>query len=248
MEVAVDGNDSAALGVMSQGELHALALSLFIPRVRFEESPFRFAMLDDPVQAMDPVRVDGLANVLDGLAKVRQVVVFTHDDRLPGAVRRLQIPATVWAVTRRPGSVVELKKSLDPAAAAIEDARAVLLSGGLPEEVRRRVVPGLCRQAIEAACIDAGRRRMLASGMNQQDCEDRLAGATRLRQFLSIALYGDTDGAGEVFRTLQNRFGNWAADTARHCNEATHSGAGEGTDLRALIRDAGKLAKKLAAP
>jgi len=130
MDVTVDGDSSVALGVMSQGELHALALSLFIPRVKFEASPFGFAILDDPVQAMDPVRVDGLARVLHSLAQTRQVVVFTHDDRLPTAVRRLQIPATILLVTRRPKSLVELKASLDPLQAAIEDARAVDLSGG----------------------------------------------------------------------------------------------------------------------
>ena len=113
MDVTVDGDSSVALGVMSQGELHALALSLFILRVKFDASPFGFAILDDPVQAMDPVRVDGLARVLHSLAKTRQVVVFTHDDRLPTAVRRLQIPATILSVTRRPKSHVELKTSLD---------------------------------------------------------------------------------------------------------------------------------------
>ena len=159
MDVTVDGDSSVALGVMSQGELHALALSLFIPRVTFEASPFGFAILDDPVQAMDPVRVDGLARVLHSLAMTRQVVVFTHDDRLPTAVRRLQIPATILSVTRRPKSRVELKTSLDPVQAAIEDARAVELSDGLPDEVSRRVVPSLCRQAIEAACLESGRRR-----------------------------------------------------------------------------------------
>ena len=73
MDVTVDGDSSVALGVMSQGELHALALSLFIPRVKFDASPFGFAILDDPVQAMDPVRVDGLARVLHSLARTRQV-------------------------------------------------------------------------------------------------------------------------------------------------------------------------------
>ena len=61
----MDGVEGAALGVMSQGELHALALSLFIPRATLPESPFRFIVIDDPVQSMDPARVDGLARVLE---------------------------------------------------------------------------------------------------------------------------------------------------------------------------------------
>jgi predicted ATPase len=101
LSVTVDGVDGVALGVMSQGELHALALSLFIPRATLDDSPFRFIVIDDPVQSMDPSRVDGLARVLESAAADRQVVVFTHDDRLPEAVRRMGIDATVLEVTRR---------------------------------------------------------------------------------------------------------------------------------------------------
>src|SRR5947208_2890763 len=63
---------------------------------------------------MDPARVDGLARVLDSVAKDRQVIVFTHDDRLPEAVRRMGLDALVVEVTRLEGSVVELRQGLDP--------------------------------------------------------------------------------------------------------------------------------------
>lgn len=103
LDVTVDGVAGAALGVMSQGELNSLALSLFLPRATLPESPFRFVVIDDPVQSMDPARVDGLARVLERCAKNRQVLVFTHDARLAEAVRRLQIRATVIEVTRQEG-------------------------------------------------------------------------------------------------------------------------------------------------
>ena len=83
VDVEIDGVGGAALGVMSQGELHAIALGMFLPRATLPESPFRFVVIDDPVQSMDPARVDGLAHVLARTAKTRQVLVFTHDDRLP---------------------------------------------------------------------------------------------------------------------------------------------------------------------
>ena len=54
LDVSVDGSGGQALGVMSQGEIHSLALSLFLPRVLLPESPFGFVVIDDPVQAMDP--------------------------------------------------------------------------------------------------------------------------------------------------------------------------------------------------
>ena len=94
LQVTVDGTPAEALGVMSQGELHCLALSLFLPRATLPESPFRFICIDDPVQSMDPARVEGLARVLADAALTRQVIMFTHDDRLPEAVRRLGLPAT----------------------------------------------------------------------------------------------------------------------------------------------------------
>jgi predicted ATPase len=69
------------------------------------ESTFRFIVIDDPVQAMDPVKVEGLARVLGNVAKDRQVVVLTHDDRLPQAVRRLDMEATIIELVRREQSV-----------------------------------------------------------------------------------------------------------------------------------------------
>jgi wobble nucleotide-excising tRNase len=89
LDVTVDGQDGAALGVMSQGELHALGLALFLPRATADDSPFRFVVIDDPVQSMDPAKVDGLARVLSTVAARRQVIVFTHDDRLTESLRRL---------------------------------------------------------------------------------------------------------------------------------------------------------------
>src|SRR5205814_5087964 len=95
LDVTVDGEPGSALGVMSQGELNCLALSLFLPRASMPESPFRFVVIDDPVQAMDPAKVEGLARMLADAATQRQVVVLTHDTRLADAVRVLDIKATV---------------------------------------------------------------------------------------------------------------------------------------------------------
>src|ERR1022692_4174693 len=95
LDVSIDGTPGAALGVMSQGEINALALSIFLPRATMPDSPFRFLVIDDPVQAMDPAKVDGLARVLEKVAADRQVIVFTHDNRLVSAVKDLNIPAMI---------------------------------------------------------------------------------------------------------------------------------------------------------
>lgn len=53
LDVTVDDSEANALGVMSRGELHALALAIFLPRATLAESPFRFVIMDHPVQSMD---------------------------------------------------------------------------------------------------------------------------------------------------------------------------------------------------
>ena len=242
LHVEVDGVEGAALGVMSQGELHCLALSLFIPRATLPESPFRFVVIDDPVQSMDPSRVDGLARVLDAAARDRQVVVFTHDDRLPEAVRRLGIDARAIEVTRREGSVVQLRPGRDPVSRNIEDAIAVAKTEGLPAATAKRVIPGLCRVAIEAACAEAVRRRRLARGERHTDVEDLLASCSGTKTFVSLALFDDAQKAGEVLARL-NKESRDFADVYRLCNEGAH-GVEVGARID-FIRQAEKLARWL---
>jgi hypothetical protein len=77
--------------------------------------------------------------------------VGPKDESAPEAIRRLDIAATVIEVTRREGSIVETRRSKDPISRTIEDAMALACTADLPAEVARRVVPGLCREALEAA-------------------------------------------------------------------------------------------------
>lgn len=122
LELSVDNTPAPTLGVLSQGEMHALALSLFLPRASLDESPFRFLVIDDPVQAMDPSKVDGLARQLAKAAETRQVIVLTHDDRLPEAVRRLGIDARVLEVVRGTKSGVRIETSIDPTERRLKNA------------------------------------------------------------------------------------------------------------------------------
>jgi ABC-type Mn2+/Zn2+ transport system ATPase subunit len=244
LDVTVDGVRGAALGVMSQGELHALALSLFLPRATLPESPFRFVVIDDPVQSMDPARVDGLARALEAVSKTRQVIVFTHDERLSDAVRRLDISTTILGLTRRPQSVVELRTSLDPVRANIEDALALVHTTELPKDVLRRLVPGFCRAALEASFTHVIRRRGLAAGKSHSDIEDDLKSAGKTTTLAALAFYGDKDRGGDVMGRL-NQFGTWAGDTFRACKDGAHEATS--TDLSLLIKDTEKLSLRVIA-
>jgi hypothetical protein len=229
---------------MSQGELHSLALSLFIPRATLPESPFRFIVIDDPVQSMDPARVDGLARVLEAAAKDRQVIVFTHDDRLPEAVRRLAIKARAIEVTRRENSVVQPRPGKDPVSRNIEDAMTVAKTEGLPAVAAKRVIPGLCRVALEAACTEAIRRRRLAKGEHHTDVERLLAGCSGTKTFVSLALFDDAQKAGDVLPRLDKESRDFA-NIYRMCNEGAH-GVEVGARID-FIRQAEKLARWLQA-
>jgi energy-coupling factor transporter ATP-binding protein EcfA2 len=234
LDVTVDGVAGAALGVMSQGELHSLALSLFVPRATLPESPFRFIVIDDPVQSMDPARVDGLARVLASASTDRQVVVFTHDDRLPEAARRLDIPAEIVEVTRRENSVVEVRRALDPVGRYLEDALAVAGTAELPSSAAARVVPGLCRLALEAACMEAVRRRRLTRGEPYGDVERLLGEADGLPALASLALFDEPSRAKDVQRRLEQEVGRELAETFRRCDGGGGIAAKETLDLARL--------------
>ncbi|UCZ90703.1 AAA family ATPase [Gordonia sp. WA4-43] len=143
----VDGRETGVLSVMSQGELHALALARFLPRATAPSSPFRFIVLDDPIQAMDPAKIDGFLNILRDLAQSRQVIVFSHDDRLATTIRQRSVDAHLIEVTRESGSKVVVKSADDPARRYVDDAFAVVADENIPEDIKRRACPGLFRFA-----------------------------------------------------------------------------------------------------
>ena len=243
LTVDVDGTEAPALAVASQGEVGCLALSLFFPRATLPQSPFRFLVIDDPVQAMDPARVDGLARVFSEIAADRQLIVFTHDDRLPESLRRLEIGHTCLEVTRRTGSVVEVREGLDPVQQYFLDARAVFKDEHLPEEMAKRVVPGFCRNGLEAACAEAVRRRRLGRGEPHVQVEQALEGARRLVQKASLALFDDIDQAGRVVGWIAKSWGRRFASAFQDANRGTHREYPG--DLADLVNDCQGLAERI---
>ena len=242
LDVKVDGEDGSALGVMSQGELNCLALSLFLPRAAMPESPFRFVVIDDPVQAMDPAKVAGLATVLSRAARDRQVIVLTHDTRLADAVRRLDMRATVIEVVRREQSVVELRRVHDPVQRYIDDAFAVAMTRDLPPEALR-VIPGFCRFALETASSAAVTRRLLREVGTEAQRQDVLAGPTTLMMWLALALLDDAARSGDVITFLEREH-PWAVEAVKECNRGAHSGRAP-ADVVGFIRSVERLTKTI---
>jgi predicted ATPase len=222
LDVSVEGIEASALSVMSQGEMNSLALSLFLPRATMPESPFGFVIIDDPVQALDPAKVEGLARVLAEAASSHQVVVLTHDDRLPEAVRRLEISATFVDITRKDRSVVEIRRIKGPVAILLEDAHAIAKTEHMPDAIKLRLVPNFCRSALEAACHEVLRARWLRRGDLHTEVEDRLVKAGKLRSLMALALFDEVDKAGEVEQRLGSVRKATHKQTFRDCLEGAH--------------------------
>ncbi|MFC9229884.1 AAA family ATPase [Streptomyces decoyicus] len=237
MDVSVDGTEAAALGVMSQGELHSLALSLFLPRAAAPDSPFGFVVIDDPVQSMDPAKVHGLAKVLHDLGESRQVVVFTHDTRLQRAFTNQELPVTVLEVEREARSAVTVRPVTDPVDQALADARALARTPNLTPVAVTHVLPGLCRTVLERAFTEAAWLRLHRAGLTEHEAEKTVAAAITLRDIAALGLFGDPSRTGDVYRELRRCCGPGAVDLVRRCQEGAHPSGTSIPDARQFVKD-----------
>jgi energy-coupling factor transporter ATP-binding protein EcfA2 len=238
INATVDGTDATALAVMSQGELHALALALFLPRATMPESPLRFIVLDDPVQAMDPAKIDGFVRVLTELAKDRQVIVFSHDDRLAEVVRRTTDSGQILEVVRETGSRVSVRRVRTPALRYLDDVRALFKDKDIPPGVIDKILPGMCRRAVEAAARQRYYRRRITAGAARADVEQTWSDVLSTTRRVALALFEDADSP---------RMASWRNATSSRrrtmklCTTGVHQGKqlSEGAlhDLTSTVHD-----------
>ncbi|MFT4127590.1 MAG: AAA family ATPase [Gordonia sp. (in: high G+C Gram-positive bacteria)] len=235
----VDGTEVGALSVMSQGELHALALALFIPRATSPASPFRFLVLDDPIQAMDPAKIDGFLAVLADLATTRQVIVFSHDDRLPAAIRTSSTPAQLIQVERGPHSSVCLEYLDTPADLYVADANALLRDENVSAAVKSKALPGLFRMALESAAKQHFFATGARAGIPLEDSAEIWERHERTNPRLALALFDDPQRPVTAwFENAPHRRNTLYI--ARHVHARSgdlHVGPGDIKDLRRTVRD-----------
>jgi ABC-type hemin transport system ATPase subunit len=229
----VDGSETEAFGVMSQGELQALALAIFIPRATSDQSPFRFLVLDDPIQAMDPSKIDGFLQVLTTLAKDRQVIVLTHDDRLPSAIRQSSTPARIVELTRGVDSAVSVTESTTPAKRLLDDAYTIAADEAVPDGIKSAAIPVLCREALELTAWDVFAFRALAKGLSHHEVERTWEGSESTRRRLALALALDPDDNVVVDKWRAG--GRARKDTFVVATKGIHTGV---DDYRSIVNDA----------
>jgi len=73
-----DGN--SVIPILSQGNLNALALSIFLALC--ENMPFDFIMLDDPSQSLSSNEKKNFVEVLNNITEKKQVIISTMDSEL----------------------------------------------------------------------------------------------------------------------------------------------------------------------
>lgn len=217
---SVDGEPTKALSVMSQGELHALALALFLPRATAVDSPFRFVVLDDPIQAMDPAKIDGFVQVLTEIAQTHQVIVFSHDDRLASVIRETGVDARLVEVVRESDSKVTVRDNVNPAVRQVKDIFALIKDDRLSDDIKVRVLPGLFRLALESAAKQTYYTKQALAGRSRAESEAAWLSAKKTMPRLALAVLGDAaaDLSSWLDRKAERR------RTTRLCN-AVHDTA-----------------------
>jgi hypothetical protein len=142
------GGREAPLGMLSRGQRNALLLTPLV--ILDKTGPFGFLVVDDPVHALDDMRVDLLAQELARLGRQRQVTVLTHDPRLEEHLR-----ARVPGMTGRGAP----PRSTDPDG-DLDDSHHTLVGafGRCPRIVH---VIGLAGSAGRLPCLEHGRDKHL---------------------------------------------------------------------------------------
>ena len=241
LDLALDDVRGVERGVLSQGELHSMALSVFLPTLMRPESPFGFAVIDDPVQVMDEHAVDGLAEILGKAANYLQLIVFTHDKRLLEALHWQGIKHTQINVTRAGESVVTCEPVSDPVSQRIADARMLAEEAAVDDEFRhRRNAAYQCRRAIEAACLRAVRGKFARQGLSHQQIESKVEVALRNKdtttlRLLALAMFEDVGKQRDVRPRMKDNPDKWGKqqeiDTLAQVNALVHA-----VDLEAAIQ------------
>jgi hypothetical protein len=118
---------------------------------------------------------------------------------------------------------------------------AIAYTQGLPDPAAKRVIPGLCRLAVEAACVETIRRRRFARGEKHSDVEQLLAGLSGTKSYAALALFDDAGRAGDVLPRL-NKESKESADVFRVLNEGAHGAMESGYRVE-IVRRSEKLAQ-----
>ncbi|QIZ35374.1 hypothetical protein [Saccharopolyspora sp. ASAGF58] len=151
------GDLVVSAGALSAGQFNALMLSVLLGSNA--AGPFRFLVLDDPVHALDETRIQALCRHLAKLAEQdRQVVVFTHSERLISELKDTIPTATNMALARDDDGEHVLNDVTYPWQGLLADAKELTKHGQVLTELTVKTLSlGFCRQALDAVARGVAR-------------------------------------------------------------------------------------------
>lgn len=236
------GGRPARLGMLSSGQRNALLLAPLL--VLATGGPFGFLLIDDPVHALDDLRVDHLARELARLADSYQVLVLTHDPRLEEHLRaRRPDLATVTLDRNVATRTVRCTHLSTPWETLLADATQVRdiarQDGWLNDASQESIVTGLCRAALDGAIRQAAINRAVRHAMDVDEALRALVEArdTRARVEHVFALAGGSGTLPTVRMCVDTFLPAW--------NSGAHGGPAVGLDLKAHIRTARRACAEL---
>lgn len=113
----------------------------------------------------------------------------------------------------------------------------------LPPTVRAVTVAGLCRGALEAACVEVARSRELDAGVPHEAVERQLESAHSLQEMMALALFGSSSRVGDVVARVRVLGGQACVQAFWDAKRGVHEPV-QG-DLRRFVEDTERLAKAL---
>jgi hypothetical protein len=138
-------------------------------------------------------------------------------------------------VRRAARSIVTVDACHDPAARDLADALSLLNDPNVPDDVRRIVLPQLCRQAFEAAACDAYYARAFAAGRSRETVEDEWSRVRKGPARLALALHADQHA--DVSSWIRRQ--PWRKRALDVCGRGAHDGLNG--DLRGAMEDVRRL-------
>lgn len=236
------GGRPATLGMLSSGQRNALLLA---PLLMLDDvGPFGFLLVDDPVHALDDLRVDLLARELARLGRTRQVIVLTHDPRLEEHLRARCPDLGVVALERDPVTrTVTWTRHTTAWEALLQEAntiRGAAKTDGWDDTASlESIITGLCRNALDGAIRQATITCAVRRGTDvEQALEDLGEGLeTRKRVAYVGRLAGGMHHLPDTERCDRTHLSDW--------NHGAHGGPALGIDLKASVRAARKACAEL---
>ncbi|HEY0317941.1 MAG TPA: AAA family ATPase [Solirubrobacterales bacterium] len=208
--------------IMSESELNALGLALFLARIKTDAPAWRTMVLDDVIASFDSVHQTRLVRLLNAEFGDWQVLLLTHDRQLSQTV---QAEAPAWLLEKVTAWTPQEGPSFG--SASMRTRLKERLDAGEPAEE----LGGLARQAMEEAL----ERPVRKLGLKIRHDPNNVYSADEYRRALVDGLADG--GFPRAEDSILNQLRTDGSTSNRACHFRDHEPSVSEQDLRVLLED-----------